>query len=191
MASSGTGRSPCDAQHPITAGMPRVWKHVKDELYHGQRGPAENVNILLSAFDDAKYQGTGKHEPVLWWVPYGKGKVVTNVMGHVGESSGPLACVGFQTVFLRSIEWLVTGKCPRPSPTTSPPRTSPAAAFLVACPRCRSWISLRSRPWTGSKCRKVIALNSSPQSPPSCILCSAPGMGTGTCMSRKCASYMP
>lgn len=109
-----------DPKHPITAGMPLKWKHVKDELYHGQRGPAENINILMSAFDDEKYQGTGKHEPVVWWVPYGKGKVLTNVMGHVGENSGPLSCVGFQTVFLRSIEWLVTGRCVTPIPADFP-----------------------------------------------------------------------
>jgi putative membrane-bound dehydrogenase-like protein len=124
-----------DAQHPITAGMPPVWKHVKDELYHGQRGPAENVNILLSAFDDAKQGGTGKHEPVLWWVPYGKGKVVTNVMGHVGESSGPLACVGFQTVFLRSIEWLVTNRCATAIPADFPTPELTSRRFPGGVPR--------------------------------------------------------
>ncbi|RYD76178.1 MAG: hypothetical protein EOP84_17260, partial [Verrucomicrobiaceae bacterium] len=111
-----------DSQHPITAGMPPKWKHVKDELYHGQRGPAENVNIILSAYDDPKYNGLGKHEPIVWWVPYGKGKVLTNVMGHVGDSSAPLSCVGFQTVFLRSIEWLATGRC-----TTLIPEDFPTA----------------------------------------------------------------
>ncbi|RBP43610.1 mono/diheme cytochrome c family protein [Roseimicrobium gellanilyticum] len=124
-----------DTQHPITAGMPRVWKHVKDELYHGQRGPAENVHILLSAFDDAKYQGTGKHEPVLWWVPYGKGKVVTNVMGHVGDSSGPLACVGFQTTFLRSIEWLVTGQCQTSIPGDFPTAERTSRRFPGGIPK--------------------------------------------------------
>ncbi|MHA3770460.1 DUF7133 domain-containing protein [Verrucomicrobiota bacterium sgz303538] len=109
-----------DVNNPITAGMPQTWKHVKDELYHGQRGPAENVNIILSAFDDPKYNGLGKHEPIVWWVPYGKGKVLTNVMGHVGESSAPLSCVGFQTVFLRSIEWLATGRCSTTIPEDFP-----------------------------------------------------------------------
>jgi putative membrane-bound dehydrogenase-like protein len=124
-----------DPKHPITAGMPLTWKHVKDELYHGQRGPAENVNILMSAFDDAKYQGTGKHEPVVWWVPYGKGKVLTNVMGHVGENSGPLSCVGFQTVFLRSIEWLVTGRCSTPIPANFPTEERTSQRYPGDIPR--------------------------------------------------------
>src|SRR4030095_1895541 len=108
-----------DSNHSIAAGMPKVWKHVQDELYHGQRGPAENVNIILTGYDDTKYEGTGKHEPVVWWTPYGKGKVLTNVMGHVSESTAPLSCVGFQTVFLRSIEWLATGKCTTPATDVS------------------------------------------------------------------------
>ncbi len=124
-----------DPKHPITAGMPPVWKHAKDELYHGQRGPAENVNILLSAFADAKYQGTGKHEPIVWWIPYGKGKVVTNVMGHVGQDSGPLACVGFQTVFLRSIEWLVTGRCATAIPADFPTAELTSRRYPGGVPR--------------------------------------------------------
>ncbi|MEA3210369.1 MAG: hypothetical protein QOE70_3426 [Chthoniobacter sp.] len=114
-----------DRTNPITAAMPDKWLHVKDELYHGQRGPAENVNILMTAFDDPKYGGFGKHEPIVWWVPYGKGKVLTNVMGHVGETAS-MSCVGFQTVLQRSIEWLVTGKCAAPIPADfpTPGRTS-------------------------------------------------------------------
>jgi mono/diheme cytochrome c family protein len=124
-----------DSKSPITAGMPPVWKHVKDELYHGQRGPAENVHILLSAFDDTKYNGLGKHEPIVWWAPYGKGKVLTNVMGHVGETSAPLSCVGFQTVFLRSIEWLVTGKCATPIPSDFPTADRTSQRYPGEVPR--------------------------------------------------------
>lgn len=124
-----------DAKHPITAGMPPVWKHVKDELYHGQRGPAENMNLLISAYDDAKYDGTGKHEPIVWWVPYGKGKVVTNLMGHVGDNSGPMACVGFQTTLLRSIEWMVTGLCETPIPADFPTPELTSRSFPGGIPK--------------------------------------------------------
>ncbi len=99
-----------DRKHPVTKGMPLRWMHCRDELYHGQRGPAKNVNILLTAFSDPKQGGTGKHEPIVWWVPYGKGKVVTNVMGHVGHIDC-LECVGFQTILTRSAQWLATGGC--------------------------------------------------------------------------------
>src|SRR5262249_15548354 len=39
-----------DAEHPITRGMPAEWMHAKDELYHGQRGPAKGMHILATAY---------------------------------------------------------------------------------------------------------------------------------------------
>ena len=41
-----------DTANPITVGMPVNWIHRYDELDHGQRGPAEKLNILLSAFSE-------------------------------------------------------------------------------------------------------------------------------------------
>ena len=120
-----------DAQHPITAGMPPSWKHVKDELYHGQRGPAQDVHILLSAFSDTEQGGTGKHEPIVWWVPYGKGHVVTDVMGHVGETA-TMSCVGFQTVLLRSIEWVASGRCSTPIPSDFPTAENTSQRYPLA-----------------------------------------------------------
>ena len=38
--------------HPITRGMPAEWMHAKDELYHGQRGPAKHMEILATAYSD-------------------------------------------------------------------------------------------------------------------------------------------
>lgn len=110
-----------DLDNPITKGMPLNWHHAKDELYHGQRGPAKNVNILITAYSDPApgRGGTGKHEPMVFWVPYGKGKCLTNLMGHVG-STEPLDCVGFKTVLIRSVEWLATGKCTTPIPDNFP-----------------------------------------------------------------------
>ncbi|MFV1967225.1 MAG: ThuA domain-containing protein [Pirellulaceae bacterium] len=110
-----------DEEHPITQEMPTHWMHKHDELYHGQRGPAENVNILLTAYSEPGPQtrGTGKHEPIVWWIPYGKGKVVTNVMGHVGEL-GCMQCVGFKVLLYRSCEWLANGKCATPIPDNFP-----------------------------------------------------------------------
>jgi type 1 glutamine amidotransferase len=108
-----------DADHPITRGMPERWMHKHDELYHGQRGPAENVNILLTAYSDPQRGGTGRHEPIVWHIPYGKGRVVTNLMGHVGEL-GCMHCVGFQTLLYRSLEWLASGKVTTPVPENFP-----------------------------------------------------------------------
>lgn len=94
-----------DPSHPIAKGMPQNWMHARDELYHGQRGPAKNIHVLFSAFSDPKQGGTGKHEPIVWWVPHGQGKVLTNVMGHVGDIQC-LQCVGFQTITRRACRWL-------------------------------------------------------------------------------------
>lgn len=52
-------------------------------------------------------------------LPYGKGKVVVNLMGHVGEL-GCLQCLGFQTVLRRSCEWLARGKALTPIPEDFP-----------------------------------------------------------------------
>lgn len=110
-----------DQKNPITKGMPLKWIHAKDELYHGQRGPAKNVRILITAYSDPApgRNGTGKHEPMVFWIPYGKGKCLSNLMGHVGNTD-PLDCVGFKTVLIRSIEWLATGKCATPIPENFP-----------------------------------------------------------------------
>jgi hypothetical protein len=110
-----------DPNHSITWGLPFHWMHKHDELYHGQRGPAENVHILLTAYSDPApgRGGTGKDEPIVWWVPYGKGKVAVNLMGHVGEL-GCMQCVGFQTVTCRACEWVATGRCLTPVPDDFP-----------------------------------------------------------------------
>jgi type 1 glutamine amidotransferase len=107
-----------DPEHPIVKGLPPVWMHAADELYHGQRGPAKNLLILASAYDDKSKGGTGVHEPMLWVIPYGEGKVVTNVMGH--ENGKAVQCVGFVTIMLRACEWLSTGKVSIPAPPNFP-----------------------------------------------------------------------
>lgn len=110
-----------DWENPITKDMPKNWFHAKDELYHGQRGPAKGVHILLTAYSDPAEgrNGTGKNEPIVFWVSYGKGKCLTNLMAHVGDST-PLECVGFKTVLIRAVEWLATGECRTPLPKNFP-----------------------------------------------------------------------
>lgn len=112
-----------DTDHPVVKGMPARWMHAKDELYHGQRGPAENLNLIASAYSDPDTGGTGSREPMMWWIPYGKGKVFTNVMGHVGrgdEEMPAIRCVGFITVMQRACEWVATGKVTIPVPEAFP-----------------------------------------------------------------------
>ena len=106
-----------DPNHPVTKGMPREWMHAKDELYHGQRGPALHMHILATAYSSPAKRGTGAHEPMIWWIPYGKGRVFTTVMGHADYS---MKCVGFQTVVARGAEWAATGKVTIPIPKNFP-----------------------------------------------------------------------
>lgn len=110
-----------DSEHPITAGMPREWMHATDELYHGQRGPALNMQILATAYSDKGTGGTGSHEPMIWVIPYGKGRVFTTVLGHVSANDiTSLRCRGFHAVMNRGSEWAATGKVTLPLPKGFP-----------------------------------------------------------------------
>ena len=98
--------------HPVMKGLPSRWLHAKDELYHGQRGPAAKMTILSSAYSDPRGRGTGAHEPLTWCIPFGRGRVLTTVMGHHWRGQkdfNALHCVGFQTLLCRGAEWVATG----------------------------------------------------------------------------------
>jgi len=87
--------------------------HVKDELYHGQRGPAENMTILATAFSAKDKGGTGTNEPMVWVIPVGKGRVFVSALGHdVPAISDPLAAA----ILIRGCEWAATGAVTIPAP---------------------------------------------------------------------------
>lgn len=113
-----------DREHPVMKGLPAEWMHPQDELYHGQRGPATNMSVLATAFSDKETGGTGAHEPMAWWIPYGKGKVFTTVLGHVGggqpPETWPMRCQGFQSIVTRACEWAATGEVTIPLPKELP-----------------------------------------------------------------------
>lgn len=110
-----------ESDHPVMQGMPLHWLHTNDELYHGQRGPGADMHILASALSSKDKGGTGDREPMIWWIPYGKGRVFTTVMGHVGgKDTRAIRCVGFITVMNRGCEWAATGKVTLPIPDNFP-----------------------------------------------------------------------
>lgn len=98
------------ADHPIMKGLPKSWLHTQDELYHSLRGPAKNMQVLATSSQPTDRGGSGRQEPVLMTIKYGKGRIFHSVMGHTGKKhNNTILCAGFTTTYLRGAEWVVTG----------------------------------------------------------------------------------
>ena len=109
------------ADHPILKGLPIRWRHGNDELYSQLRGPAKNMEILATAYADTTGGGTGRDEPMLMTITYGKGRIFHTAMGHADDAGGPaLECVGFIVTFQRGAEWAVSGKVTQKIPYDFP-----------------------------------------------------------------------
>ena len=106
-----------DREHPIVRDMPPEWMHAADELYHGMRGPIGHVHLIATAYSDKSKGGTGEHEPMIWTVTYGKGRVFHTPMGHDLEG---MRCLGFIATLQRGTEWAATGKVSIPLPEHFP-----------------------------------------------------------------------
>lgn len=109
--------------HPITKGLPVRWKHASDELYDRMRGPGGIKDLLYTAYSSLEQRGSGREEPLVFTVEYGKGRIFHIMLGHCGDSlddNPSMQCAGFQTLLLRGSEWCATGKVSQPVPDDFP-----------------------------------------------------------------------
>ena len=123
-----------DPNSPITNGLPKTFE-ANDELYHNMH-MAPGVHILATAYDDTankpktpppsaakRSEGarwphldmnpTGKNEPMLWTIRYGRGRTFYTTLGHDVKA---MDMPGFSTTFVRGVEWAATGTVKQPAP---------------------------------------------------------------------------
>lgn len=106
-----------EPNHPITQGLPEKFMHCNDELYGWLRGPAKNLTVLATAFAPKDKGGAGEHEPLLFTVQYGKGRVFQNALGHTSKE---LKSVAFIATYQRGAEWAASGQVTQKAPADFP-----------------------------------------------------------------------
>ena len=110
-----------DSAHPIMKGLPRAWMHHADELYTNLRGPGRNMTVLATAFADPRNRGTGRDEPMLMVLSFGRGRIVHIPMGH---DVAAMSSVDFVVLVQRGAEWAATGAVTQSVPADFPTGTS-------------------------------------------------------------------
>lgn len=112
-----------DPGHPIFDGMKESFV-VSDELYHSHQ-MSPDAHVLATAHDDPANGGTGKDEPMIWTVKYGRGRTLYTALGH--DTSAMQEGI-FVTTFLRGTEWAATGAVTLPISAGTEAIPQPAGA---------------------------------------------------------------
>jgi type 1 glutamine amidotransferase len=70
----------------------------------------------------AHSKDTQENEVMDWVIPYGRGRVYTTMLGHLwkDKTDVTLRCVGFQTMFIRGVEWAAMGRATHAVPMDIP-----------------------------------------------------------------------
>lgn len=114
------------AEHPIAAGMEKEFT-VSDELYHNLR-LEPGIHILATAFDAKEMRGTGKEEPLIWTVSYGKGRVFHTALGHDVDA---MQAPGFVASYARGVEWAARAAVTLPAKISLNPKDKDAVRVLL------------------------------------------------------------
>jgi len=125
-----------DPEHPITKGFPLVRKVITDNTSVFQRGPCEGITVIDYALSVGS--GADGYFPASWTKLYkGKGRFFHHAPMHVMANSSNEVLheaddVGFQTLWIRGVEWAATGAVTYPLPANMPTETTESRNNL--CP---------------------------------------------------------